>query len=126
MSTNWIMNYMVAQITPPGIANLGYKFWIIWAVICASFVPTTYFFYPETANRTLEDIDRYFAEHRNIFVFKDKVATQLKRPEQWEALEAEFERKAEEDKIRAGQDHEQADLEAGGGGAKTDVVHLEK
>lgn len=66
MATNWIMNYMVAQVTPPGIANLGYKFWIIWAVLCFSFIPTTYFFYPETANRTLEDIDRYFAEHRNI------------------------------------------------------------
>jgi hypothetical protein len=45
---------MVAQITPPGIENLGYKFWIIWAVICFSFIPTTYFFYPETANRSLE------------------------------------------------------------------------
>lgn len=25
MATNWICNYMVAQITPPGIANLGYR-----------------------------------------------------------------------------------------------------
>ncbi|KAH8657712.1 MFS transporter [Xylariales sp. PMI_506] len=81
MATNWIMNYMVAQVTPPGIANLGYKFWIIWAVICASFVPTTYFFYPETANRSLEDIDRFFAQHPSIFVFRNKIATQLKRPE---------------------------------------------
>jgi hypothetical protein len=56
---------MVAQVTPPGIANLGYKFWIIWAVLCFSFIPTTYLFYPETSGRTLEDIDRYFAEHRN-------------------------------------------------------------
>jgi hypothetical protein len=66
MATNWICNYMVAQVTPPGIANLGYKFWIIWAVLCFSFIPITYFFYPETSHRTLEDIDRYFAEHRNI------------------------------------------------------------
>ncbi|QLI73271.1 Sugar transporter STL1 [Metarhizium brunneum] len=80
MATNWIMNYMVAQITPPGIENLGYKFWIIWAVICASFVPTTYFFYPETANRSLEDIDRFFADNPGIFVFRNKIATQLQRP----------------------------------------------
>ena len=51
MSTNWIMNYAVVQVTLPGIQNIGWKFWIIWAVICASFVPVTYFFYPETANR---------------------------------------------------------------------------
>lgn len=57
MASNWIMNYMVAQITPPGIANLGYRFWIIWAVICFSFIPTTYLFYPETANRSLEGRD---------------------------------------------------------------------
>src|SRR2546421_8618734 len=51
MATNWIMNYMVVQVTPPGIANLGWKFWIIWACICFSFIPVTYLFYPETANR---------------------------------------------------------------------------
>lgn len=84
MATNWIMNYMVAQITPPGIENLGYKFWIIWAVICASFVPTTYFFYPETANRSLEDIDRFFADNPGIFVFRNKTATQLQRPSIYE------------------------------------------
>lgn len=71
---------MVAQITPPGIANLGYKFWIIWAVLCFSFVPITYFFYPETANRSLEDIDRFFADHPSVFVFQNKTATQLERP----------------------------------------------
>lgn len=26
MSSNWLMNYLVAQITPPGIANLGCKY----------------------------------------------------------------------------------------------------
>lgn len=75
---------MVAQITPPGIDNLGYRFWIIWAVICASFVPITYLFYPETANRSLEDIDRFFADNHNIFVFRNKMATQLSRPEVYE------------------------------------------
>ena len=75
------MNYMVAQITPPGVQNLGYRFWIIWAVICFSFVPITYLFYPETANRSLEDIDRFFADHPAILVFRNKTATQLQRPE---------------------------------------------
>lgn len=123
MATNWIMNYMVAQVTPPGISNLGYRFWIIWAVICASFVPITYFFYPETANRTLEDIDRYFEEHHNIFVHRDKVATQLHRPEAWERLDQEFARRAEEDKVRSGTGElDVLDEEKG----HSDVVYLEK
>lgn len=84
MASNWIMNYMVAQITPPGIENLGYKFWIVWAVICASFVPIIYLFYPETANRSLEDIDRFFFDNRSIFVFNNKLATQVDRPQIYE------------------------------------------
>ena len=51
MATNWIMNFAVVQVTLPGIGSLGWKFWIIWAVICFAFIPITYFFYPETANR---------------------------------------------------------------------------
>ena len=84
MATNWIMNYMVAQITTTGVANLGYKFWIIWAVICFSFNPITYLFYPETTNRSLEDSDRFFADHPDIFVFNNKLATQLRRPSVYE------------------------------------------
>lgn len=90
MSTNWIMNYMVAEITPPGIANLGYKFWIIWAVICFSFIPITYFFYPETANRSLEDIDRFFETKPGIFIHRNKIATQLKRPAIYEELDEQI------------------------------------
>lgn len=90
MATNWICNYMVAQVTPPGIANLGYRFWIIWAVICASFVPITYLFYPETANRSLEDIDRFFEDNRGTFVFRNKVATQLDRPRIYEDADKQF------------------------------------
>jgi hypothetical protein len=47
-----------------------------------SFVPIVYFFYPETAGRTLEDLDRYFESDagKKIIVCKDKVATSSKRP----------------------------------------------
>ncbi len=87
---------MVVQVTPPGIANLGWKFWIIWAVICASFIPTTYFFYPETANRTLEDIDRFFEGNPGIFIHKNKIATQLHRPEEYVEADARI---AEKEKL---------------------------
>jgi hypothetical protein len=80
MSTNWICNYAVVQATLPGIERLGYKFWIIWAVICFSFIPITYLFYPETANRTLEDIDRFFSTGPGILIHRNKLAVQLHRP----------------------------------------------
>ncbi|EFE35631.1 hexose transporter protein [Trichophyton benhamiae CBS 112371] len=84
MATNWIM------ITLPGIENLGWRFWIIWAVICFSFIPITYLFYPETANRTLEDIDRYFEANRGIIVAFNKTATQLSRPDEYIRMDEEI------------------------------------
>merc|ERR1711939_1244134 len=39
MATNWICNYAVVQATLPGVENLGYKFWIVWACICFAFIP---------------------------------------------------------------------------------------
>lgn len=71
---------MVVQVTLPGIDNLGWKFWIIWAVICFAFIYITYFFYPETANRTLEDIDQFFESELGIFINWNKTAVQLQRP----------------------------------------------
>lgn len=70
--SNHRQNYMVVQVTPPGIANLGWRFWIIWACICFSFIPITYLFYPETANRTLEDIDRFFESRPEVVVAWNK------------------------------------------------------
>lgn len=80
------------QATLPGIENLGYKFWIIWAVICFAFIPITYFFYPETANRTLEDIDRFFETEPGIFIHSNKLAVQLHRPAEYIEADARIAR----------------------------------
>jgi hypothetical protein len=79
-ATNWLCNFIVVEITPTGIETLGWRFYIIWTVFNLSFVPLVYFFYPETAARTLEDIDQYFRDHSNILVHRDPEATSAKRP----------------------------------------------
>ena len=76
-------------VTPIGIDNIGWKFYIIWAVLNACFVPIVYLFYPETANRRLEDLDRYFAEGSRVIVCFDKEATSSKRPARFAIQEAE-------------------------------------
>lgn len=43
--------------------------------------PMIYLFYPETANRTLEDMDQIFIHNPSAIVFTNKSATQSKRPD---------------------------------------------
>ncbi|KAK3711702.1 hypothetical protein LTR37_009479 [Vermiconidia calcicola] len=86
---------MVVEITPIGIETLRWKFYIIWTVLNGSFVPFTYFLFPETAGRTLEDIDSYFRGQPSLVVFRDKLATESKRPMEFiEKEEQEVRRKS--------------------------------
>ncbi|KAM0300220.1 hypothetical protein ACHAPM_006528 [Fusarium culmorum] len=78
-----ITNFIVVEITPIGIQNLGWRFWIVWTVTNALFLPAIYFFYPETANRKLEDMDAYFRENPSIIVVNDKDVIIAKRPEKY-------------------------------------------
>ncbi|KAF1979344.1 general substrate transporter [Bimuria novae-zelandiae CBS 107.79] len=59
-TANWIFNFMVVMVTPPAFANIGYQTYIIFAVINAAMVPSVYFFFPETAYRSLEEMDEIF------------------------------------------------------------------
>jgi hypothetical protein len=47
-------------ITPVAFANIGYRTWIIFAVTNFAIIPLIYFFYPETAFRSLEEVDVIF------------------------------------------------------------------
>ncbi|KAI5921327.1 general substrate transporter [Camillea tinctor] len=82
-ATNWIVNFLVVEITPVGIESIGWRFYIIWTVFNFSFVPIVYFLYPETAGRTLEDIDRFFQENQNILIFRDRDAKSSERPQRY-------------------------------------------
>ncbi|KAM5341858.1 hypothetical protein ACJ41O_014889 [Fusarium nematophilum] len=87
--TNWMTNFIVVQITPIGIQNLGWKFWIVWTVTNAFFLPVIYFFYPETSNRQLEDMDAYFRDGPSIIVIGDKDAVCARRPVKYVRQEEE-------------------------------------
>lgn len=58
--TNWLFVYVVVLITPIGIQNLGWRFYLIFGFFNAAFLPAVWFFYLETAGLTLEQIDRVF------------------------------------------------------------------
>ncbi|KAI5293403.1 hypothetical protein KEM52_005561 [Ascosphaera acerosa] len=66
-STNWIFNFMVVMVTPVAFANIGYKTYVIFAVINAFIAPTVYLFFPETRRRSLEEMDDIFKKTTNVF-----------------------------------------------------------
>ncbi|KAI9035882.1 sugar transporter [Aspergillus affinis] len=59
-ATNWIFTFLVVEITPVSIDNIGYQTYIYFAVFNFCFLPLIYFFYPEPRNLTLEQVDRLF------------------------------------------------------------------
>jgi len=51
------------MITPRGVTNLGYKFYVIWTIINFCFIFINYFLFVETAGRSLEEMDVVFAKY---------------------------------------------------------------
>ncbi|OQD77091.1 hypothetical protein PENDEC_c003G01990 [Penicillium decumbens] len=82
-ATDWITNFVIVEITPIGIQNIGWKFWIVWTVTNAAFLPILYFLYPETANRSLEDIDDYYRSNPSLIVIKEPDAICRQRPQKY-------------------------------------------
>ncbi|KAF4502540.1 Sugar transporter STL1 [Fusarium agapanthi] len=59
-AANWIFNYMIVQITPISIENIGWRTYIIFAVLNSLWVPVIFLFFPETKGLELEDVDHLF------------------------------------------------------------------
>ncbi|MCJ1398594.1 hypothetical protein MMC11_001794 [Xylographa trunciseda] len=76
-SANWAFNFMVVMITPVSFSSIKYKTYIVFAVINAVIVPVVYFCYPETAYRSLEEMDTIFRKTTGWF---DVVKTAKKEP----------------------------------------------
>ncbi|PNS18549.1 High-affinity glucose transporter [Sphaceloma murrayae] len=66
-TANWIFNFMVVMVTPPAFANIANRTYLIFAVINFFMVPSVYFFFPETAYRSLEEMDEIFHKTTNVF-----------------------------------------------------------
>jgi sugar porter (SP) family MFS transporter len=77
-ATQWMCQFIVAQVTPAGTTNLGAKYYIIYAVINAAAVPIVFFLFPETNGRSLEQMDHIFEQSQRCFDVV-KVAKRLPR-----------------------------------------------
>ena len=59
-AADFLGNFLVVEITPPALQNIGYKTYIIFAVFNVVNAVIVWALYPETAGSTLELIDFLF------------------------------------------------------------------
>ncbi|KAJ4467552.1 general substrate transporter [Lentinula aciculospora] len=60
-ASNWTFNFLVVMIAGPAFQNISWRTYIVFAALNAFIIPIVYFFFPETAGRSLEDMDVVFA-----------------------------------------------------------------
>lgn len=75
--TNWLFNFLIVMVTPIMVSDIGWGTYLFFAVMNALFVPIIYFFYPETARRSLEEIDIIFAKGHAEGISYVKAAKEL-------------------------------------------------
>ena len=61
-SSNWIFNFALSYFVPPAFVNIKWKVYLIFGVFCAAMALHTFLCFPETAGKTLEDIEEMFIE----------------------------------------------------------------
>ncbi|SPO23150.1 probable sugar transporter [Ustilago trichophora] len=76
-SANWLFNFMVVMVTPVMFYTIGFKTYVTFAVLNFVILVVTFFIFPETAGRSLEEMSTIFAHSSKInpydVVRKEKV-----------------------------------------------------
>ncbi|KAF2129923.1 MFS sugar transporter-like protein [Dothidotthia symphoricarpi CBS 119687] len=60
--SNWFNNFIIGLITPPLVQNTGFGAYTFFAVFCALAFLFTFFCVPETAGKSLEQMDEVFKD----------------------------------------------------------------
>lgn len=75
--TNWLCNFAVVMFTPIFINKSGWGCYLFFAVMNYLYIPVIFFFYPETAGRSLEEIDIIYAKSNDEKTQAWRVAANL-------------------------------------------------
>jgi len=79
-ASNWIFNFVVVMVTGPSFSNIGWGTYLVFAALNAFIIPIVYIFFPETAGRSLEDMDIIFAIAYNEGISPVKVSLRKNIP----------------------------------------------
>jgi sugar porter (SP) family MFS transporter len=62
----WANQFWTVEIAPVSISSIGWKTYIIWAVLNFACCLIVYLYFPETSSLTLESVDFLFSSSKNI------------------------------------------------------------
>ncbi|KAF7503485.1 hypothetical protein GJ744_003714 [Endocarpon pusillum] len=65
-SANWAMNFALAYFVPPAFVNITWKVYILFGVFLVAMFIHVFFMFPETANKTLEEVEYIFLDPHGI------------------------------------------------------------
>lgn len=67
MGAYWVFCILITEITPVAFHALGWRFFIIFAGLNVVMMCVVYLLFPETAGRSLEEVDQIFLSSKSIW-----------------------------------------------------------
>lgn len=61
-ANHWLWNFVIVMVTPVAFDTIGYRYYIVYAILSACIPAMVFFFYPETTNRNLELLNHVFRD----------------------------------------------------------------
>lgn len=71
-AADWIFNYMIVQITPIMVGNIGWKSYMVFFALNFAHGIIVFLFFPETSGRSLEEMDAMYIGDSDRVVVVDK------------------------------------------------------
>ena len=71
-ASNWLFNFALAWAVPPGLSSIAYKTYFIFGTFNFAAFIHVLFMFPETAGRTLEEIEDVFAQGHTFTAWRIK------------------------------------------------------
>lgn len=66
ISINWAVSIILTAVTPIAFNSMGQTYFVIFAGCNALMIPVIYYLFPETAGRSLEEMDKIFTLSRGV------------------------------------------------------------
>jgi hypothetical protein len=61
-SANWLFNFALGYFVPPAFENIQWKTYMLFGIFCTAMAIHVFFMFPETAGKTLEEIEGIFTD----------------------------------------------------------------